>query len=71
MLMAPDNQVEKIWDERLWDKTGWTTLGSILMQHQDMEPLPEKMDKKTRAKYESLPTCPPRPKATQTQLYFP
>ena len=42
MLMAPDNQVEKIWDERLWDKTCWTTLGSILMQHQDMEPLPEK-----------------------------
>ena len=56
MLMAPDNQVEKIWDERLWDKTCWTTLGSILMQHQDMEPLPEKMDKKTEP---NKSHCPP------------
>ena len=40
MLMTPDDQVEEIWDERFWDETCWTTLGSILVKHQDVEPLP-------------------------------
>ena len=40
MLMTPDDQVEEIWDERLWDETCWTTLGSVLVKHQDVEPLP-------------------------------
>ena len=40
MLMAPDDQVEKIWDERLWNETCWTPLGSILVKHQYVEPLP-------------------------------
>ena len=40
MLMAPDDQVEEIWDERLWNETCWTPLGSILVKHQDVEPLP-------------------------------
>ena len=40
MLMAPDYQVEEVWDERLWDETCWTALGSILVKHQDVEPLP-------------------------------
>ena len=40
MLMSPDNQVEEVWDERLWDETCWTPLGSILVKHQDVEPLP-------------------------------
>ena len=40
MLMTPDDQVEEIWDERFWDETCWTTLGSVLVKHQDVEPLP-------------------------------
>ena len=50
MLMAPDDQVEEIRDERLWDETGGTALGSILMKHQDVEPLPAKNLLKTTQK---------------------
>ena len=50
MLMAPDDQVEEIRDERLWDETGGTALGSILMKHQNVEPLPAKNLLKTTQK---------------------
>ena len=41
MLVSPDNQVEEVWYEGLRYITGWTPLCSILVQHQDVEPLPE------------------------------
>ena len=50
MLMAPDDQVEEIRDKRLWDETGGTALGSILVKHQDVEPLPVKNLLKTTQK---------------------
>ena len=39
MFVAPEYEIEEVWQESFWDKVGGAVLDSVLMEHEHIEPL--------------------------------